>query len=324
MIISTAGTPAHFSARIFEIAGTEPSWRRSNLVGPPPWSEPVEIAAEQRRMFPSVFARLWLNEWCASDDSIADPDDVDAACVLTGPLAPDDTCTYVCSLDLGTRNDRTVAVIGHGERAEDATRVVVDRMEVWTRRPGNPVQLDDVRLWLTEMCRSYKAKLLYDPSQAYLLIEQIRKAGIRTEEFVFSSSSVGKLATAITQALRGRTILLPDDDDLRKELLAVRLRETSPNVMRIDHASGGHDDRVIATAMATYDLTTHPSNSAGREWLEQLRREMAQRNGNGAWSPGSPIPETVRQPPGQAQTLQFLKEYQQRDTWQSWAFQRRS
>ena len=62
--------------------------------------------------------------------------------------------------------------------------MVVDRLEVWTPTPGNPVSLDDVRLWLTEMCRSYKAKLLYDPSQAYLMIEQIRRAGIRTEEFI--------------------------------------------------------------------------------------------------------------------------------------------
>ena len=73
--------------------------------------------------------------------------------------------------------------------------------------------------------------------------------------------------------LQSETILLPDDDELRKELLAVRLRETSPNVMRIDHASGGHDDRVIATAMATYDLTAHAANTAGKEWLEQLGRE---------------------------------------------------
>ena len=41
------------------------------------------------------------------------------------------------------------------------------------------------------------------------------------------------------------------------------------------------------------------------------------------WTPWSPIPDTVRAPPGQAQTLQMLKEYEQRDSWQSWAFQDR-
>ena len=307
IIISTAGTPAHFAARIFETAKTEPSWRLSDLHGPPPWAAPDEIAAEQRRMFPSVFARLWLNEWCAPDDSIADPDDVRAACVLAGPLAPDEACTYICSLDLGTRNDRTVAVIAHGERGEDATRVVVDRIQVWTPKPANPVSLDDVRAWLVEMCRSYRAKLLYDPSQAYLMIEQVRKAGVHTEEFVFSSSSVGKLATAIMQALRGRTLLLPDDEELRRELLAVRLRETSPNVLRIDHASGGHDDRVIAVAMAVYELSAHASNPAGKEWLEQLGREQQQ--GPHGWPPWSPIPR-AREDPQTVATLRFLEELQ--------------
>ncbi len=322
IVITTAGTPAHFSRRIYDTAETEPSWKLSDLHGPPPWVSSEEIAAEQKRMFPSVFGRLWMNEWLAPDDAIADPDDVDAACVLSGPIAPDETCTYTCSLDLGTRNDRTVAVIAHGERGDDATRVIVDRMNVWTPSRGNPVSLDDVRLWLTEICKSYRAKLLYDPSQAYSLVEQIRKAGIRTEEFVFSSSSVGKLATAIMQALRGRTVLLPDDEELRKELLAVGLRESSPNVMRIDTVGSGHDDRVIATAMAVYDLTAHATHSQAKEWLEQLGREAEATTPQG-WSPWSPFTDTVQAPPGQAQTLQMLKEYEQQDHWSGW-FQRRS
>ena len=157
------------------------------------------------------------------------------------------------------------------------------------------------------MWRSYRAKLLYDPSQAYLMIEQVRKAGVHTEEFVFSSSSVGKLATAIMQALRGRTLLLPDDEELRRELLAVRLRETSPNVLRIDHASGSHDDRVIAVAMAVYDLTAHANNPAGKEWLEQLGREQQQ--GSHGWPPWSPIPR-AREDPQTVATLRFLEELQ--------------
>ena len=323
IIITTAGTPSHFSKRIYDTAATEPSWRLSDIHGPPPWVAPEEVAAEQRRMFPSVYARLWLNEWCAPDDSIADPDDVDAACMLSGPLAPDEACTYVCSLDLGTRNDRTVAVIAHGERTEDATRVIVDRMNVWTPSRGNPVSLDDVRAWLTEMCRSYRAKLLYDPSQAYLLVEQIRKAGIRTEEFVFSSSSVGKLATAIMQALRGRTVLLPDDEELREELLAVRLRESSPNVMRIDTVGSGHDDRVIATAMAVYDLTAHATHSQAKDWLEQLGREREAVTPQG-WSPSSPIPDTMPENPQVAAALQVVRQHQQQQqqpAWSGW-FQR--
>ncbi len=267
VVITTAGSPGHFSRRILEAAQADPLWRVSDLHGPPPWINRSEVEAERRRLFPSTFARLWLNEWAEADDAIASADDVVAACVLQGPNAPEPGTRYIATLDLGTRNDRTVAVIAHAKREDIGTRVVVDRMNVWTPRPKSPVSLDDVRLWLVEMCRSYRARLHYDPSQAYLMVEQLRRAGVGCTEFVFTSSSVGRLATALMQALRGHLIDLPDDKDLRDELLTVRLRESSPNVMRVDHRAGRHDDRVIATAMAALLLTEHGAGQSAA-WIE--------------------------------------------------------
>lgn len=255
IIMTTAGAPSHFSRRIIDNARSDPAWRVSDLHGPPPWVDPAEVEAERRRLFPSVFRRLWLNEWAEGEDSIADPDDVAAACHLAGPLAPVEGVRYIGTLDLGVRNDRTVAVIAHATPSPEGTRVTVDAMRTWVPRPGAPVSLDDVRLWLVEFCRSYRATLHYDPSQAYLLVEQLRKAGVACVEWTFSSSSVGRLATALMQSLRGRLLDLPDDPDLRDELLAVRLRETSPNVLRLDHKSGGHDDRAITVGMAVEVLT---------------------------------------------------------------------
>lgn len=256
VVISTAGSPGHFSRKIFDAANDDELWRVSDIHGPPPWADPAEIESERRRLFPARFARLWMNEWAEADDAIADPADVDAACTLQGPLAPETGRRYIATLDVGKRHDRTVAVIAHAEPEGDGTRVVVDRMQVWTPRPGAEVSLDDVRAWLIEFCRSYGARLHYDPSQAYLMVEQLRSAGIGCEEFAFTASSVGVLATSIMQALRGRRLTLPNDQALRDEILNVRLRETSVNVLRIDHKSGKHDDRVIATAMAVHLLTS--------------------------------------------------------------------
>jgi hypothetical protein len=256
LVITTAGSPAHFAHDIFQAAKSDPMWRVSDIHGPPPWVDPAEVESERQRLMDSVFGRLWLNEWLAADDAIADQADVDAACTLKSPMPPQEGIRYVCTLDLGTRNDRTVAVIAHSVREGEGTRVLVDRMQVWTPLPGAPVSLDDVRLWIAEFCRSYRSKLLYDPSQAYLMVEQLRRAGVSCEEFIFGTQSVGKLATAIMQALRGRLLTLPDDPELRKEILSVRLRETSPNVLKIDtRTNREHDDRVIAVAMAVYELT---------------------------------------------------------------------
>ena len=316
IIISTAGTPEHFSKRIFDTAECEPGWRTSILHGPPPWIDPAEIAAEQRRMFPSAFARLWLNEWAAAEDSVADPDDVDAACVLVGPLAPDESHNYVCTLDLAQKRDNAVAVIAHAEHGEHGTRVVVDRMQVWEPRRFHNVPLDDVRLWLTEFCRSYRAKLIYDPDQAYLMVEQLRKTGIRTEEFVFSSTSVSRLAMALTQALRGRTVLLPDDDELRKELLAVRLREISPHVMKIETVGNGHDDRAIAVALAIHELTSHSVGPDRPGWVDDFEREFSEMKAQ-PWSLSSPMPR-VQPDQRTVATLDFLQQVQKAPGWNTW------
>jgi hypothetical protein len=256
VIITTAGSPGHFSHKTFEAAQRDKLWRVSNVHGPPPWTDPEEVESERRRQMPSKFARFWANEWVSADDAIAEPADVDAACTLKGPLAPEEGLRYLCTLDLGHKHDRTVAVIAHPVREGDGTRVVVDRMKVWTPRFGSPVSLEEVRQWLVEFCRLYRAPLLYDPSQAYLMVEQCRRSGLTCREFVFGTASVGLLATAIMQALRGRLLTLPDDEELKSEILNVRLRETSVNVIRIDHKSGRHDDRVIAVAMAVHDLTS--------------------------------------------------------------------
>jgi len=273
VVITTAGAPGHFSRKIFDAARTDELWRVSDVHGPPPWADPGEIESERRRLFPARFARLWMNEWAEADDAIADPADVAAACTFQGPLAPEAGRRYICTLDLGKSHDRTVAVIAHPQREGEGTRIIVDRMQVWTPRPGHEVSLDDVRLWLVEFCRSYGARLHYDPSQAYLMVEQLRRAGIGCEEFTFRSGSVGLLATSIMQALRGRLLTLPDDEELKSEILNVRLRETSVNVLRIDHKSGKHDDRVIAVAMATHLLASGP-RPIFSDYMEAYRREQ--------------------------------------------------
>ncbi|MGA8723423.1 MAG: hypothetical protein WB565_00140 [Acidimicrobiales bacterium] len=258
VVITTAGSPAHFARGIFEAAKTDPMWRVSNLEGPPPWVDPAEVESERRRLPASVFGRLWTNVWSSADDSLADEEDVDAACVLKGVLEPQENRRYIATVDLGVKSDRTAVVIAHTETDENGRKIIVDRMQVWTPKLGRPVKIDHVRAWLAEFCRLYHAPLHYDPSQAYLLVEDLRKAEVSCHEFVFSTASVGKIASSLMQALRTRRILLPDDKELRHELLSVRLRETAPNVLRIDHLPGQHDDRAIATAMATWLLTSGP------------------------------------------------------------------
>jgi hypothetical protein len=77
---------------------------------------------------------------------------------------------------------------------------------------------------------------------------------VPVEEFIFSAQSVGRLAATLMLLIRNHALALPDDPELIDELANLRLRETSPGVLRIDHNPDKHDDRAIALALAANKL----------------------------------------------------------------------
>ena len=149
-------------------------------------------------------------------------------------------------------------------------RVVLDRMEVWARTSQRPVQLTDVEEWVAEAAHSYRATVRLDPWQAIGLMQRLRTRGVRCEEFAFSATSVGRLASTLHLLLRNHLLALPDDEELLDELAHVRLRETTPGVVRMDHDPDQHDDHAIALALASSKL------------VERARRRATRR------SPGTP------------------------------------
>jgi hypothetical protein len=94
-----------------------------------------------------------------------------------------------------------------------------------------------------------------DEARADYLVQRIRKRGIPIRVFNFTTTSVGLLASSLIRALRTRSLQLPKDTILRDELLAVRIRENSAGVARLDHDSAGHDDHAVACALAVFRLT---------------------------------------------------------------------
>lgn len=114
-----------------------------------------------------------------------------------------------------------------------------------------------------------------DPFQAVGLLQRLRARGVRASEFTFSAQSVGRVANALHLALRNRLILLPDDQDLRSELGRVRLRESAPGVVRLDHDRGDHDDQAVAIAIAVSVLQGEARVGAG--FMAAYKRELEAR-----------------------------------------------
>ncbi len=256
--LSTSGDPAHWTHEIYEQARASERWAVQEVPGPLSWVDPAYLA-EQRAMLPaSVYRRVHLNEWAAPEDRLTNVEDL-AACVgHDGPLGPLEGTRYVIGIDLGLKHDRTVAAVCHLE-GDGERRVILDRMEVWAGSARQPVDLAEVRDWLELTARSYRAPVVADPWQAVGMIQELRRRGVRVEEFTFSQQSVGRLATTLHTSIRDRRLDLPDDPQLLEELSNVRLRETSPNVYRMDHDPDKHDDRAIALALAAHELLTAPA-----------------------------------------------------------------
>ena len=100
--------------------------------------------------------------------------------------------------------------------------------------------------------------MIFDPYQAVGMMQRLRDRGVRTEEFTFSAQSVGRLGLTLHNLIRSRSLAIPDDPELIDELENVRLRETSPGVVRMDHDHGRHDDRAVALALAAHHLLEAP------------------------------------------------------------------
>lgn len=274
--LTSAGDPSHWSHGVLQHAYADPLWRVNEIAGPPPWADPARLAEQRRRLPESVYLRLFENQWQSAEDRLSTLDDLRACATLLGPLEPRANVSYSVGCDLGLKKDRTAVAVCHAERMDSGVRVVLDHMRVWAGKRLRPVKLGDVEEHLLAVSRRYNnAKVVIDPWQAAGLSQRLRHSGVRVTEFVFSQTSVGRLASALHTTIRDRRILLPDDEALIDELANVQLRETTPGVLRMDHAHGRHDDRAISLALAMHDFV-ESGLGAGAAFLEAWEKEISE------------------------------------------------
>ena len=291
VVLTSAGDPAHWSHGVLEHAMADPLWRVHEVPGPPPWADPAKLAEQRRRLPESSYQRLFENRWTSAEDRLANLDDIRACTTLTDwPVAARIGERYVIGVDLGLKNDRTVAAVCHTEpieqywqgdqRKDTGRRVVLDRMQVWSGSRLRAVRTDDVEEWIAAAAASYnRAKVVFDPWQTAGMMQRLQSRGVSCEEFTMSSGSVGRLASTLHILLRNHGMALPDDPELINELANVRLRETSPGVIRMDHDAGQHDDRALALAIAAHDLLNQQASQGGMFFYKRV--DTSRSNGEG-------------------------------------------
>lgn len=260
VVLTSAGAPSHWSAKVLAHARQSSAWHTHEVEGPCPWIAEDALAEQRALLTESQYARLHLNRWTEPEDSLTTADDLRACVTLADfPLEPAPGQRYVALLDVGLTFDATVLAVMHAEHRMGpdgpARRFVLDRLDRWRGTRANPVQLDQVEAQIVEVARAYGVhQVVADPYQAAQLLQRLGARGIRAEPFTFSSQSVGRLALGLHRAIRDHAIALPDEPELLEELERVKLRETAPGCYRLDTEPGAHDDQAIVLALGVQVL----------------------------------------------------------------------
>lgn len=245
-VLTTAGSPSHFAAKVLEHAKRSELWRVSETPGPAPWMDPDRLAEQRARLPAGVYAQLFENVWTQAEGAFLSPEALDGCFSMAEPPLRHNDRSYTAALDLGHVNDRTAFCIGHRESGQ----VVLDRMYTWTGSPKAPVSFEMVESQILAAHSDYRFRLSLDPWQGYHLAERLRRKGVSAKEVNFSPAFKQRLASTLLQAVNDELLRLYPAEGLREELLALKVKATS-NGWTFDHAAGGHDDRAVALALMT-------------------------------------------------------------------------
>jgi len=207
----------------------------------------------QRRMLPAnVYAQLYENRWVEGEDQFLTlamvGGAIDHALDRGGVPAPGEI--VVLGMDVGLVCDRTVlsaVAIGRG-----GARLI--RQRVWAGSYERPVELGEVQETAAALYRELGARLIVlDPWQAAQMGQGFAAAGLAVEIYRFTGQSVERMAAGLYGLFANGQIRLPDDDELKQELLSLTCRATAGGY-KWEHPSGGHDDRVTSLALAASPL----------------------------------------------------------------------
>lgn len=263
VVLGSAGDPAHWSFRVRERARVSSAWRLHEVPGPIPWVSTDALDEQRALLLDSQYARLHLNQWTASEDRLVSVEGLAAAVRLDGPQDYRPGVTYRMGVDLGLRHDRTAIAVCHAQAVEGearARRVILDRLIVFEGTRADEVGLAEVETALVAAWRMYgRPQIRLDPWQAIGLAQRLRARGATVEEWSYSPQRYGAVASVLYTLLRDGLLDLYDDPELLDELANVRLKETAPGLVRVEHDPGRHDDRAVALGFAATALVERSS-----------------------------------------------------------------
>jgi phage terminase large subunit-like protein len=243
-----------------ELARTSPRWAFHSFTSPAPWIDQAELSERRRSTNEARFRRLWLGEWVGDDESALADAVLRAAIVLAGPRhcrETDDEQVFA-GLDLGISRDRSALAILMRSQGEK-TKLAACRS--WSPPRGGQIDLSAVEQAVLEAHQIFNFfACFYDPSQAELMAQRLRRAGVPMVGIPFTVATLQEMASCLLETFNSGTIELFAHVQLLADLRALRFIERG-NAYRLDAArtSAGHADLATAFVLALLAAKRNPN-----------------------------------------------------------------
>lgn len=250
LCLSNAGWVQSWSYSVFQEMRSTPHCRVSVMQGVPPWISDRHLEA-QRRLLPQLsFNRLWGNMWVAGSQGGLDPADIEAACILPGPMPYSQPGRgYISGLDFGRHRHHSSLAVLASNYAEN--RVELADLLDWAPQdgPGGKVSFDDVRRGILAMKNKYRLKsVFYDRWQLEQLADELtRSVGLQMVPVLSAGEVASQQATGLLTAFRDKRFVMYPHELLLKDLHGCSIieRPTGFKVM-LAETPDGHSDRLAA------------------------------------------------------------------------------
>lgn len=196
---------------------TQDNWIAHVLARPAPWHDKATIEDARRRNPPSRFNRLWRGIWASGKGDALNEEDIEACFTLQGPTPePEEGWLYLFGLDLGITHDHS-ALVGVGIN-EKTRKIKMVQLHAWEPEAATgEVNLMAVKNRVLAMYRLFRPMcVLYDPTEARLMAQDLKQQGVPMREMTFSSTSnLTAMAETLIQVVETRMLSCFDDIDGR-------------------------------------------------------------------------------------------------------------
>jgi hypothetical protein len=215
-----------------------------------PHIDPEEVEAARLMLPERTFAQEFLAQFLEDGGGVFRR--VRDAVGATPQDGKQDGRRYVVGVDWGKLEDFTVLVVIDTTTQEV---VCVDRF--------NQIDYAIQVPRLQALCERFQPDAVYaeQNSIGVPLIEQLQRAGLPVYPFVTTNASKAVAIDALALAFERGEIRIPDDPVLVGELLAYDAERLPGGLLRYGAPSGGHDDCVMALALAWQGA------SSPRQWV---------------------------------------------------------